>query len=64
MFKVGDWVIYGGKGVCKVVNIGKLESMSVAKNKGTWTIMSLPFDEYVAAIKRAVEELQRQFVPL
>ena len=45
MFKVGDWVIYGGKGVCKVVNIGKLESMSVAKNKDYYTLEPVHFSE-------------------
>ena len=34
--------------------------MSVAKNKNEWTIWALPFEEYVAALEKAVLALKRE----
>ena len=41
----------------KNTNDGQIK-MSVAKNKNEWTILSLPFDEYCTAVKRAVTQLK------
>lgn len=38
MFKIGDWVVYGGKGVCKVMDVGKLESICVARDRLYYTL--------------------------
>ena len=45
MFNIGDWVIYGGKGVCKVIDIGKLETMSVARDRIYYTLEPAHFSE-------------------
>ena len=45
MFHIGDWVVYGGKGVCKVIAIGKLESMNVARDKIYYTLEPVHFSE-------------------
>lgn len=38
MFKVGDWLIYGGKGVCKVIGIGPLDSGESGSDRLYYTL--------------------------
>ena len=39
MFKVGDWVIYGGKGVCKVLDIGKPNITGISRDRDYYTLL-------------------------
>ena len=41
MFEVGDYVVYGSSGVCKVENIGQLEMSGVAKDRLYYTLSQL-----------------------
>ena len=38
LFKIGDWLIYGGKGVCKVIGIGPLESAKSGSDRPYYTL--------------------------
>ena len=46
-FKIGDLIIYGNNGVCKILDCGKLDSLSASKDKIYYTIE--PY--YVAGTK-------------
>lgn len=39
MFNVGDFIIYGGNGVCKVDNIGKLKSPDAPDDRTYYTLL-------------------------
>ena len=39
MFKVGDYIIYGSSGVCKITNIGPMKISGVAKDKLYYTMI-------------------------
>lgn len=38
MFVVGDYIVYGNKGVCKVINIGVMNSIGIPKDKLYYTL--------------------------
>lgn len=38
MFVVGDYIVYGNKGVCKVVNIGAINSTGLSKERLYYTL--------------------------
>ena len=38
MYIVGDYIVYGNKGVCKVVNIGVMNSIGLPKDKLYYTL--------------------------
>lgn len=38
MFVVGDYIVYGNKGVCKVVNIGPINSTGLSKERLYYTL--------------------------
>jgi CarD family transcriptional regulator len=38
MFIVGDYIVYGNKGVCKVVNIGTMNSTGLSKDRLYYTL--------------------------
>lgn len=39
MFKVGDYIIYGSIGVCKVADIGPIDIRELSKNKDYYTLV-------------------------
>ncbi len=41
MFKVGDYIIYGNNGVCKVVDIGNIDSPGISKDRIYYTLCPL-----------------------
>jgi CarD family transcriptional regulator len=38
MFVVGDYIVYGNKGVCKVINVGVINSVGLPKDKLYYTL--------------------------
>lgn len=41
MFEVGDYIVYGGIGVCKVDSIGKIDIQGVSKDKLYYTLVPI-----------------------
>lgn len=39
MFQVGDYIVYGSMGVCKVENVGPIDIRELSKNKDYYTLV-------------------------